>query len=34
MTPLGYFDDPTTKQTPRKPLSEIVFLNTFGEPLK
>ncbi len=32
MTPLGYFDDPTSKQTPRKPLEEITFLDTFGEP--
>lgn len=34
MTPLGYFDDPTSKQTPRKPMEEIVFLNTFGTTLK
>jgi nitroreductase len=33
MTPLGYFDE-TPGQTPRKPLEEIAFLNTFGEPLK
>jgi nitroreductase len=33
MTPLGYFDE-TPGQTPRKTLEEIVFLNTFGEPLK
>lgn len=33
MTPLGYFDE-TPAQTPRKPLSEIAFLNAFGEPLK
>jgi len=33
MTPLGYFDE-IPKQTPRKPLEEIVFLNTFGDPLK
>ena len=32
MTPLGYFDDPTSKQTPRKPLNEITSLNVFGEP--
>ena len=32
MTPLGYFDDPTTPRTPRKPLQETVFLNSFGEP--
>lgn len=31
MTPVGYFDE-TPKETPRKPLSEIVFLNAFGEP--
>ncbi len=34
MSPLGYFEDPTTKETPRKPLAEIAFLNTYGEPLK
>ena len=33
MTPLGYFDE-TPGQTPRKPLEEIAFLNTFGETLK
>ncbi len=33
MTPLGYFDE-TPGQSPRTPLSEIAFLNTFGEPLK
>ncbi len=33
LTPLGYFDE-TPGQTPRKPLEEIAFLNTFGEPLK
>jgi nitroreductase len=33
MTPIGYFDE-TPGQTPRKPLSEIAFLNAFGEPLK
>ncbi|MCX8021919.1 MAG: nitroreductase family protein [Syntrophorhabdaceae bacterium] len=33
MTPLGYFDyEP--KQTPRKPLEEIVYLNVFGEPYR
>lgn len=31
MTPVGYFDE-TPRETPRKPLSEIVFLNAFGEP--
>ncbi|HOJ43360.1 MAG TPA: nitroreductase family protein [Syntrophorhabdaceae bacterium] len=31
MTPVGYFDE-VPKPTPRKPLSEYVFLNTFGEP--
>ncbi len=30
MTPLGYFDTPP-ESTPRKPLSEIVYQNTFGE---
>jgi len=33
MTPLGYFDE-VPRETPRKPLTEIVFLNTFGEPYK
>jgi nitroreductase len=33
MSPLGYFDE-IPKQTPRKPLSEIAFLNTFGNPLE
>jgi nitroreductase len=32
MTPLGFFDEPP-RQTPRKPLNEITFLNAFGEPL-
>lgn len=31
MTPLGYFED-LPKAPPRKPLSEKVFLNTFGNP--
>ncbi|HOP84942.1 MAG TPA: nitroreductase family protein [Syntrophorhabdaceae bacterium] len=31
MTPIGYFDE-VPKPTPRKPLSEYIFLNTFGEP--
>lgn len=31
MTPVGYFDE-TPRETPRKPLSEIVFLDAFGEP--
>lgn len=31
MAPMGYFDE-TPRETPRKPLAEIVFLNTFGEP--
>ncbi len=31
MTPLGYFDE-TPRETPRKPLSEIVFLDAFDEP--
>ncbi len=31
MTPLGYFSE-TPRETPRKPLSEIVFLDAFGEP--
>lgn len=31
MTPLGYFDE-IPKETPRKPLSEITFINAFGEP--
>jgi nitroreductase len=31
MTPLGYFDTlPAAK--PRKPLQEILYLNTYGEP--
>jgi len=30
MTPLGYFSE-TPRETPRKPLSEIVFLDAFGE---
>lgn len=34
MTPLGYFDDPVGPETPRKPLSEIAFLDTFGKALK
>jgi nitroreductase len=33
MAPLGYFDE-IPRETPRKPLSELVFLNTFGEPYK
>jgi nitroreductase len=33
MTPLGYFDV-IPGQTPRKPMEEIAFLNTFGKPLK
>jgi nitroreductase len=33
MTPLGYFDE-IPGQTPRKPMEEIVFLDTFGKPLK
>ncbi|HEX2965674.1 MAG TPA: nitroreductase family protein [Syntrophorhabdaceae bacterium] len=33
MSPLGYFDE-IPKQTPRKPLSEIAFLNKFGNPLE
>ena len=31
MTPLGYFDTPPD-QKPRKPLQEILYLNTYGEP--
>jgi len=31
MTPLGYFETPPEAR-PRKPLTEIVYLNTFGEP--
>ncbi len=31
MTPLGYFDE-IPRETPRKPLEEITFLNTYGEP--
>ncbi len=31
MAPLGYFDE-TPRETPRKPLAELLFLNTFGEP--
>jgi len=31
ITPVGYFDE-IPRETPRKPLSEITFLNTFGEP--
>lgn len=30
MTPLGYFETPPDAR-PRKPLTEIVYLNTFGE---
>ena len=33
MAPLGYFDE-TPGQTPRKPMEEIAFLNTFGKPLE
>jgi len=33
MAPLGYFDE-APGQTPRKPMEEVVFLNTFGKPLK
>ncbi|HME43133.1 MAG TPA: nitroreductase family protein [Syntrophorhabdales bacterium] len=31
MTPLGYFETPPNAR-PRKPLTEIAFLNAFGEP--
>jgi len=31
MAPIGYFDE-VPKPTPRRPLSEYIFLNTFGEP--
>jgi nitroreductase len=31
MTPLGYFEAAPDAR-PRKPLTEIVYLNTFGEP--
>ncbi len=31
MMPLGYFDE-TPRETPRKPLTEIVYLDRFGEP--
>jgi nitroreductase len=31
MTPLGYFDE-LPSATPRKPLKDIVFADTFGEP--
>jgi nitroreductase len=31
LTPLGYFEN-IPNATPRKPLSELVFLNRFGEP--
>lgn len=31
MTPLGYFDEPP-KPTTRKPLEELIFLNSFGNP--
>jgi nitroreductase len=30
MTPLGYFDTPPDAK-PRKPLQEILYLNTYGE---
>ena len=30
MMPVGYFDD-IPRETPRKPLSEIIFLNRFGQ---
>jgi nitroreductase len=33
MAPMGYFEE-APSQTPRKPLSEIAFLNTFGSPFK
>jgi nitroreductase len=33
MTPLGYFDD-IPKQTPRKKLEEITYIDSFGEPFK
>ena len=29
MMPIGYFDE-TPRETPRKPLSEIIYLNRFG----
>lgn len=33
MAPLGYFNE-TPGQTPRKPIEEVAFLNTFGNPLE
>lgn len=33
MTPLGYFDE-APKPTPRRPLSESIFLNSYGKPFK
>jgi len=33
MTPLGYFDE-VPKPTPRRPLSESLFLNFYGQPFK